>query len=196
VDLIETLKYNPIPLHNTILDYYGIKLILTSSLYSTSSWPGTADILDKLITNNLTEKVKQDIEDQITVTPELMEESMGLIGIHCSDREARASSLDEFMPAVHKLHNKSFIIGDATDAINMNCAQWKIDAKERYEGDFQVETKNPVLFVGNSYDGHTPIISARNVSSGFEDSVVLEVNGYGVSTSLAPALSISFPPLS
>jgi len=62
----------------------------------------------------------------------------------------------------------------------MTCTQWKIEAKERYEGDFQVQTKKPVLLIGNTYDGLTPLLSAHNVSSGLKGSVVLEVRGYGV----------------
>lgn len=61
------------------------------------------------------------------------------------------------------------------------CAQWKIEPKERYTGDFNVKTKHPVLFIGNTNDGLTPLVSAKNVSSTFEGSVVLTVDGYGVS---------------
>jgi len=45
-----------------------------------------------------------------------------------------------------------------------------------------VRTKNPVLLVGQTYDPVTPMASARNISAGFEGSVVLEVMGFGVST--------------
>lgn len=77
-------------------------------------------------------------------------------------------------------------MGDATTAVSMTCAQWNMDAKERYDGDFQVQSEGPVLLIGNTYDGLTPLVSAQNVSSGFRGSVVLEVNGYGVRTSLFP----------
>ncbi|EMR67890.1 putative peptidase tripeptidyl-peptidase protein [Eutypa lata UCREL1] len=71
----------------------------------------------------------------------------------------------------------------------MVCAQWQIEPRERYEGSFDgVQTRNPVLFVGNTYDAHTPLVSARNVSAGFAGSVVLEVNGYGHSSLAAPSL--------
>jgi len=70
-------------------------------------------------------------------------------------------------------------MGDITPAISMTCTQWQMEAKGQYEGDFQVERKKPVLLIGNTYDGFTPLKSACNVSSGFKGSVVLEVNGYG-----------------
>jgi len=36
-----------------------------------------------------------------------------------------------------------------------------------------------MLFVGNSFDPATPLVSAVNASAGFEGSVVLVQNGYG-----------------
>lgn len=73
------------------------------------------------------------------------------------------------------------LVGDVPTYIYSACAQWKIEPKERYTGDFNVKTKSPVLFIGNIFDGLTPLVSAKNVSSTFEDSVVLTVNGWGVS---------------
>lgn len=108
-----------------------------------------------------------------------MEQS--LIGIHCSDRAARAGTLEDLMPTLEKLANVSRVMNGVPDGINVPCAQWKLQPKERYEGDFQVSPRRPVLIIGNTWDGLTPLRSAKNVSSGFEGSVVLEVNGYGVS---------------
>ena len=56
-----------------------------------------------------------------------------------------------------------------------------VQAKERYTAGFDnIRTKNPFLFVGSPFDPLTPLASARNVSAGFEGSVVLQHNGYGV----------------
>jgi len=63
------------------------------------------------------------------------------------------------------------------------CAQWPFEAKGRYQGDFKVKPKNPVLVVGNTLDNVTPLVSARNVSSGFEGSILLERKAFGVSIS-------------
>ena len=63
----------------------------------------------------------------------------------------------------------------------MLCAQWPFEAKERYSGDFNVKTRTPLLFIGNTYDPATPAASARNMSASFEGSGMLERNGYGVS---------------
>ena len=63
----------------------------------------------------------------------------------------------------------------------MLCAQWQFVGKDRYEGDFRVKTKKPILFIGNTYDPVTPLASAKAMSEKFEGSVVLERGGYGVS---------------
>lgn len=104
-----------------------------------------------------------------------------LAGIHCGDRAARAGSLDALMPTLERLANVSRVLDGIPGGINIPCAQWRFQPKERYEGDFQVAPRKPVLIVGNTWDGLTPLRSAHNVSSGFKGSVVLEVNGYGVS---------------
>ena len=58
-----------------------------------------------------------------------------------------------------------------------------MSAKERYTGGFSdIKTKNPLLFVGNTYDPLTPFVSAQNASAAFEGSVVLQHDGYGVSS--------------
>lgn len=51
-----------------------------------------------------------------------------------------------------------------------------------------MNTSFPILYVANMADNVTPLISARNNSLGFKDSVVLVQNSYGVSSNL---LSIS-----
>lgn len=169
---------------NIMLDYTNLKALIVGNLYSAYGWQALTTILDWLLTGTFEMQISSPRGDK----PELMEYAnivTALMGIHCSDRTARASSFDEMLPTISQLYNTSRIMGDVTPYISMTCAQWKMGAKERYEGDFEVQTKNPVLFIGNTYDGLTPLVSAYNVSSGFNGSVVLEVNGYGVCEFLA-----------
>lgn len=65
----------------------------------------------------------------------------------------------------------------------MLCSQWKIQAKERYEGDFRAKTRNPVPLIGSPYDGRTPISGAFAANKTLEGSVILQHNGFGVSRS-------------
>ena len=65
------------------------------------------------------------------------------------------------------------------------CVQWRMDAAERYAGNFTAKTNNPILLVHSEYDPATWLQAAYQVSEGYEGSVVLKYNGHGVS---APSL--------
>lgn len=180
-DFIETIKYKPIALGTFLLDYTFVKQTIQHALYGTNSWPALTAVFGALLLGNT--------EGLATTTPptgvsaEAMASTMATIGIHCSDRTYRESSYEKILPEMQKLIGTSRIVGDITTQISMICAHWKMPAKEIYQGDFHVKTQKPVLIIGNTHDAFTPIVSAHNLSSTFEDSVVLEVNGYGVSRS-------------
>jgi TAP-like protein len=86
--------------------------------------------------------------------------------------------------------NNSKIAEDTAVQPAAQCVQWQMEAKERYEGDSQVQTANPILLLQNTFDRVTLLRSAHNMSAVFEDSVVLEQNRYGV----GPLLSRLAPP--
>lgn len=183
-DLLDTLKYSPVIVGDMIVDRSTLAAKISASLYSAGSWPNLTTIFDMLINGNRDEDFF--LEAFVPVANMSSQESeialqQSLIGIHCSDRAARAGSLEKLMPTLEKLANVSRIMDGVPDGINVPCALWKFQPKERYEGNFQVTPRKPVLIIGNTWDGLTPLRSAHNVSSGFEGSVVLEVNGYGVS---------------
>lgn len=182
-DLLDTVKYHPIPLGNILVDYAALKLMITDALYTTESWPSLATTLDILLYGPesalaaLAASLAASYDE--TAFESGMKTIMAIAGIHCGDNLARVSTFEEFQPAVSKLYNISRIMGDVPVARYAVCAQWKIKPKETYNGDFVVRTKKPLLIIGNTYDAHTPLRSAYNVSEGYEGSVVLEVNGYG-----------------
>ena len=181
--LLETVKYHPIPLGSSLLDYNVLKGQIGQALYTTELWPSLTAALDILLFGP--ESRLSEIEALISQSQsedalqETMKTLYAIAGIHCGDGSARVSTFEEFQPAVDRLYNISRIMGDVPVNRYAVCAQWKIKPKEIYGGDFVVQTRKPVLFIGNTFDGHTPLRSARNVSEGYADSVVLEVNGYG-----------------
>ncbi|KAJ4151057.1 hypothetical protein LMH87_011774 [Akanthomyces muscarius] len=184
--LYESLRYNPLPAGTAVLDHYALNQIASNALYSPYSWPNFTAGVDMLMgpKKDYDMEFLADWTAQLQITDDTTARAaqriiQSLAGIHCSDRVNRLSSLQEYMPVQQRLGNISRLMGPTEAPVAMICAQWQIDAKERYKGNFQVAPRKPVLLVGNSYDGHTPIVSARNVSSGFGGSIVLEVNGYG-----------------
>ncbi|WDK12888.1 hypothetical protein CGRA01v4_04169 [Colletotrichum graminicola] len=102
-------------------------------------------------------------------------------GIQCIDKLPRTNDSDEFLPVVDRVVGSSRSIGHYGVAVQMLCAQWRIEARETYKGDFKVNTKNPLLIFSNTLDPATPLRSALNVSETFEGSVFLQSEGLGVS---------------
>ncbi|PGH14105.1 hypothetical protein AJ79_03222 [Helicocarpus griseus UAMH5409] len=188
LDFLDTIKYRPIVFGNTILDYTIVKGALSSSLYGPPSWPMLTQMIDMLLPggtpNSPPPSLGQNDPAELDAS---LDTVLSLLGIHCLDRVPRNSSFDDMIPVVERLYEISRIMGDATVFTSMACAQWKIEPKERYEGDFNIKPKNPVLVLGNTYDGHTPLVSAKNISSTIEDSVVLELNIYGHSSISQPS---------
>lgn len=107
-----------------------------------------------------------------------------LIAIRCGDQTPTAVTREQVVKLLKARYKVSRMGGDVADYLTTRCARWGMRAKERYQGDFRAKTKHPLLIIGNTLDSVTPISSARNVSSGFPGSVVLENGGLGVSLSL------------
>jgi hypothetical protein len=184
-DLFETLKYNPIPIVGTVVDYSKVKAYIFNTLYYPFEWPQLAALLDTMLTGNLTALAGY-LEAMGSGASAFVDESE--FGIRCSDKIPRASSWSQLVPTFDQMNQDSRWFGDVAVSVPMTCSQWQFGAKERYLGDFNVQTKNPILLIGNTFDPATPLVSARNMSIGFEGSVVLEHNGYGVSL-ISPLLS-------
>lgn len=182
---LDNLKYNPIPVSipggGFLLEYSLVKSTIAIMLYDPVTWPMYATVLDSLLTGNMSAIVEYNTRIGLGA---LMLGDEAMPGIKCSDKFSRASDIADVLPDINARHQLSRIVGDTADHVVMRCAQWRMAAKERYGGDFQVRTKNPILLIGNSFDPVTPLVSARNVSSGFEGSVVLQHDAYGVRSSL------------
>ncbi|KAK4182951.1 TAP-like protein-domain-containing protein [Podospora australis] len=113
-----------------------------------------------------------------------------LLGILCADKgyDKVATSADDIREDFTAMRETTALFGDIAGAVVTMCAGWKFRAKERFQGfatDVTATTKKiktkeaAVLFVGNTYDPVTPVVSAKNMSGWFEGSVVLERNGFG-----------------
>ncbi|KAF1980951.1 hypothetical protein K402DRAFT_425805 [Aulographum hederae CBS 113979] len=178
---LEDLKFNPIPISypggGMVVDYSLLKTTIYNRMYYPFLWPLLAADLNSFITGNLTaiaEFYTTFLSTPATGAPD------ALPGIKCSDKIARATSREDPL-LVEGLQGryKSRIGGDVADTTIVRCATWRMDAVEQYTGDFHVQTKNPVLLIGNTADPVTPLVSAHNASAGFEGSVVLQQDSFG-----------------
>ncbi|KAI0165228.1 alpha/beta-hydrolase [Hypoxylon sp. FL1284] len=189
-DLLETVKYHPLVAGTNLLDYNAIKSYLVQQLYGSGGWSAAATLLNLVLTGQMDAVATLfDANGQANITDPIPSLStyQSLAGIYCGDNQVRTEKFEDFLPAVKKLYSTSKIIGDNAISAYSMCQQWKIVPKERYTGDFNVKTKSPVLFIGNTFDGLTPLKSAKNVSSTFEGSALLTAEGYGHSSLAAPS---------
>lgn len=163
-----------------LLDYSALKSTIFGGLYAPQTWPLLASSLDVLFSGNTTtitayfSALSINIEDG-------PDDTEALLAIRGSDKLISESTLDQFLPHTQARFGKSRIGGDVAEASIIDCLRWKTRAKERYEGDFRAETRNPILMIANTADPVTPRASAYNMSAGFEGSVVLEQDSPGVS---------------
>ena len=177
------MKYNPllIPIPGTskslMIQYTDLKSHIFSYLYIPANWPALASALNSFITKNET-GILEFLEEIFAGPPG--EDAEAMYGIKSGDVLRQVDTLEEILPVVISREEKAWL-GDTAVGVVMRGARWRLPAKERYSGSFQVKPKNPILLIGNTHDPVTPLISARNASAGFEGSVVLQHDGYGVS---------------
>ena len=182
VDLLDMLnaKLEPL-LQNATTGYEGwlayssVKLYIYSWLYWPKQWPWLAETITGFLNGSLTDLAPS------TPAPTYNLGVDSVNGIRCSDALWHASSPEEILAQVEYQATVSESFSDVGYEHTWACAAWKMKAKEQYTGDFSVKTRFPILLVNGAFDVATPLVSAFNASAGFEGSVVLTHNGYGVS---------------
>ncbi|KAF4552792.1 Hypothetical protein D9617_9g025830 [Elsinoe fawcettii] len=180
-----------LPMKNLTLAGYPITqpYVLYSffnALYAPSEWPGTALTLKAILTRNETLFVQATSTEQ--VQPAFADEGIeSFYGITCSDAAFRASNVDDFVGPAKSLYTYSNIYGPLAVGSVGTCARWPFSAKEREVGPWNIKTRSPILFIGNTADPITPLVSAFNSSAMFPGSAVLHHNGYGHCSSAQPS---------
>lgn len=183
--LLEKLKSEPYPvfpeaLPPLLLDYTTVSTQIISTLYGPAQYQNLSVALTGLLQGDPTPWVKTFLAPTSNIVPV---EAEAIMGIRCGDKIPRVDRLSDLDGLEQEFRDASkYFPGFARGRYVYACAQWPFEAKERYEGDFQVSTSNPILFIGNTYDPVTPLASARNMSAGFEGSVVLQHDAFGHTT--------------
>lgn len=192
--LLNQLKTNPIPVTvngtTSYITYGLLKSSIFSALYAPLTyWPLLGTALQAIITDD--QPVLQAIIGYLVNTTEAHyfpndnDRPEAIPGIRCSDTTLRTTNVMDIVPLVDSFYVQSRMGGDYLSVYQpLTCPQWPFSAKERPDTDWNVKTKSPVLFIGNMFDPVTSLNSAFNASSGFEGSVVLVQDGYGVRSAL------------
>jgi len=164
-----------------MVDYPTLKGMIYSDMYFPIRWPRLAQALEVLITGNATGILTQLGSAATGLAGESPPDADAVLGIKCGDKQIRSERIDDVMPGVDTRWALSRLGGDVSDISAIQCSRWKMDAKERYAGDFRVDPAYPVLLISTQHDPVSPLVSAKNMSSSWKGSVVLEQEGYGVS---------------
>lgn len=192
-NLLQDLRNHPIPAPTglasgtLIIDYDYVQNFLYSLMYFPAAWPYGAAALADLFEGNTTGFLSNaalagggiglSIADPDQYNPDALQ------GIQCSDSSIRAQAPGQLAAMLNQTIAQSRYLGTLQVVFPLlTCAAWRMRAKEVYSGSFNdIKTSAPLLFVGNTADGLTPLINAHNASLAFEGSVVLQNDGYGVS---------------
>ncbi|KAK2765146.1 hypothetical protein FQN54_008845 [Arachnomyces sp. PD_36] len=179
--LLAASAWNPTPA--TTL-YTAIKATIFASIYHATQYPGLAMSLEPILAQNFTgflDAVPELPPTDPNNPPELpynYAKVDSFWGVACSDSSYRASSPEEMESVVRAQQHVSGM-DDAFIGKTWPCAQWKLEAVERFLGPFSGETSFPILFVNGEYDPATPIRSAFAASAAFKGSTVLTHGGQG-----------------
>lgn len=152
--------------------------IIYRGLYWPNTWASLAVTLLRFTKGDFSS-----LEGNRDLTFEPFEYNKGtaaIFGTRCADASLRAESISELAQLLLQ-HQEVSSFADVNMATTMTCATWRIDAAERYLGNFTATTPNPILFVNGQHDPASPLASAINASAGFSGSRVLIHDSYGVS---------------
>ena len=185
--LLYRLKYHPIAagpeISTQIITYDLLKQAVEFAMYNTVFWPSLATAIDGIFAGNYTALLTSPLFSSQDSSVFINYGFDATTGIRASDVRPRTNKIANLYPLIDEFYSKSQIFGDVLASPALAYAQWPFHAKGAYDGDFTcIKTRNPVLFIGNTFDPLTPFVSAKNASAGFEGSVVLEHGGYGVRT--------------
>lgn len=159
---------------NFTLTSTQLRSVIFALLYQPRQWTALATQLEEAFAGNITSFAPKPLNLSSWNPAEII----SALPIRCSDSWLRASNISEIVPLMEKQSAVSAFT-DTLFYVSWLCSAWRMQAKERYTGDFTAKTRNPIMLIGNTYDPITPLTSARNVSEAFEGSIVLQQDSYG-----------------
>jgi pimeloyl-ACP methyl ester carboxylesterase len=197
--IVQSLYHSPLPVSSIkgpdVITYSDIKKILFSSLYSpAATFPFIGPLLHQIGIGNgsaLAQGLRpihvyscplspgnSTMED---VVAQAIQQRIALTSILCSDgNDVRNTTFDEFTRHFEFMSKLSPTSGALWVTLPLKCIHWPIRSVYRFTGPFSAKTANPILWIGNTADPVTPLVSARKMRQQFEGSglVVVEGNGH------------------
>ncbi|PPQ82828.1 hypothetical protein CVT25_009203 [Psilocybe cyanescens] len=199
-NLFEHIRSRPMPIKADsvygILDYTKLKKTIFTTLYKPYMYfPALSKALAELAAGNGTalyslvpgRKTPVCSCDPSTPGPLFDIISDSTTAIQCNDGEYVS---DDVQAAEDHFEGSMKVSqwGDLWARSRLGCIGWPKFPKTQFRGPFEGKTSHPILLIGNTADPVTPLWAARNMSRGFEGSVVLQQNSLGHCSFAAPSL--------
>ncbi|KAJ4231152.1 hypothetical protein FSOLCH5_004734 [Fusarium solani] len=174
-ELYKELDVTQKEINGVIFDSHRFQAYLHRSLYYPKNYTTLATTLDRLVTGDM-----EALKDVELATREWLRRSDITFGVRCGDNTKRTGTLLDFEPIMDELRGKTEWFPRLPENImEATCVQWPFQARELYDGDFNVTTRNPVLMIGNEWDPVTPWQGAQNLSESFTNSAALKYKAFG-----------------
>lgn len=176
-------SYVPAPWYQpgNIPVYMLLKYLTLGELYGPVQYGTLTQIIGLALTRDWAtafEILSEQLNQNTTETPW----NLGLNAFHgiaCGDGRFRADKVED-MFSWTQAQAAAGTFADGFGPQTWPCAQWKFDAKERYNGPFTaINTSYPVLFVQGNHDPITPLSGAYEASANFPGSRIVVQNGHG-----------------
>ncbi|KAF2724020.1 hypothetical protein K431DRAFT_241606, partial [Polychaeton citri CBS 116435] len=184
--IINSLYHDPLPVIGEVpevITYSDTRNLIFAALYSPiQSFPYVANVLAQIEKGDgrLLAQLLPAYRDLACPTPNTSANYDYTTAIACTDGDDRTgTSKQEFKQFWHSLRKSSPTLGEIWSTISMACIHWPVRPNHRFEGPWIANTSHPLLLIGNIADPVTPLLAARNMSKGFEGSVVLQQNSAG-----------------
>jgi len=118
-----------------------------------------------------------------------LEEANGEVypAVACADGLPNNDTLEDLVDILDHYKAISSTAGESFADFRLACIGREVRPKWRFNGPFGGATSHPILYIANTADNVTPMVSARNNSALFPGSVVLTQNSYGHTTLSAPS---------
>lgn len=169
--------------------YFARASVIFQQLYYPSTWPRLAETITAMLNGSANSSTASTTNSTVNIEPYNLGQAWSVFGIRASDALWRTDSVEEYLPQVQYQESISAFKGVYSGI--WPSARWKMDAVERYTGDFNVKTRHPILYVNGEYDPVTPLAHAYNASQSFQDSAVLPHSGYGHGIVVHPSACVA-----
>lgn len=194
VTFMDDLKKQPLSVYVNnsqygLLDYQKIWYgALFPALYKPQNWYKFADRMEQLMNGNATEA----FEDYGMDDDSEYEDALYTIAINdgLSGPEFWPQDLDTFLDIITPSFNRS-VFAEEDLVFLFAKQQWQIPKTHHYRPRNGVKTAHPLLILTTTYDPVCPLVSAKSARAAFNDSRIVEVEGYGHCSVAAPSLCLA-----